>query len=198
MSEVLTCAVAPRSIAVIGASENPNKIGGRPILYMKRHGFRGAIYPVNPNRTEIQGLRSYPSLAALPQVPELVLVIVSGDAAVAAVDECAARGVRIAVVLASGFGETGEQGRAVQRAMTERARAAGMRIAGPNTQGLANFGTGAIANFSTLFIEIEPKDGPVAVVTGIMAMAATPSSWSADRTPPWRRRRAGSPPAPPP
>ena len=165
MSEVLTCAVAPRSIAVIGASENPNKIGGRPILYMKRHGFRGAIYPVNPNRTEIQGLRSYPSLAALPQVPELVLVIVSGDAAVAAVDECAARGVRIAVVLASGFGETGEQGRAVQRAMTERARAAGMRIAGPNTQGLANFGTGAIANFSTLFIEIEPKDGPVAVVS---------------------------------
>jgi acyl-CoA synthetase (NDP forming) len=163
--EVLTCAVAPRSIAVIGASENANKIGGRPILYMKRHGFRGAIYPVNPNRNEIQGLKSYPSLAALPEVPELVLVIVSGDAAVAAVDECAARGVRIAVVLASGFGETGEQGRAVQRAMTERARAAGMRIAGPNTQGLANFGTGAIANFSTLFIEIEPKDGPVAVVS---------------------------------
>ena len=65
-------------------------------------------------------------------------------------------GVKIAVVLASGFGETGEEGRAVQRAMTERARTAGMRIAGPNTQGLANFGTGAIANFSTLFIEIEP------------------------------------------
>jgi acyl-CoA synthetase (NDP forming) len=165
LSEVLTCAVAPRSIAVIGASENPNKIGGRPILYMKRHGFRGAIYPVNPSRSEIQGLKSYPSVGALPEVPELALVIVGGDAAVAAVDECAALGVKIVVVLASGFAETGEQGRAVQRAMTERARAAGMRIAGPNTQGLANFGTGAIANFSTLFIEIEPKDGPVAVVS---------------------------------
>src|SRR5438128_8256648 len=108
--EVLTCAVAPRSIAVIGASENPHKIGGRPILYMKRHGFRGAIYPVNPSRAEIQGLQSYPSVRALPEVPELALVIVSGEAAVAAVDECAALGVKIAVVLASGFGETGAQG----------------------------------------------------------------------------------------
>lgn len=165
MNDLLTFAVAPRSIAVIGASENPNKIGGRPILYMKRHGYQGAIYPINPSRAEIQGLKGYPSLAALPEAPELALVIVSGEAAVAAVDECAARGVKIAVVLASGFGETGEPGRAVQRAMAERARAAGMRIVGPNSQGLANFGTGAIANFSTLFTEITPQDGPVAIAS---------------------------------
>jgi acetate---CoA ligase (ADP-forming) len=169
--ELLVFAIAPRSIAVIGASENPNKIGGRPILYMKRHGYRGAIYPINPARSELQGLKSYPSLAALPEVPELALVIVSGEAAVAAVDECAARGVKVAVILASGFGETGEAGRAVQRAMAERARSSGMRIVGPNSQGLANFGNGAIANFSTLFNEVAPKDGPVAIASQSGAMS---------------------------
>jgi acyl-CoA synthetase (NDP forming) len=171
MTELLKSAIEPKSIAIIGASENPNKIGGRPILYMKRHGYRGAIYPINPNRTEIQGVKSYPSLASLPEVPELALVIVSGEAAVAAVDECAARGVKTAVVISSGFGETGEEGRAVQAAMVRRARAQGMRIVGPNSQGVANFGNGAIASFATLFSEIEPKDGPIAVASQSGAMS---------------------------
>ena len=165
MTDLLQAAIAPKSIAIIGASENTNKIGGRPIFYMARYGYQGAIYPINPNRDEIQGLKSYPSLAALPEVPELALVIVGGDATVAAVDECAARGVKAAIVIASGFGETGEEGRAVQQGMVDRARAAGMRIVGPNSQGLANFGNGAIASFSTMFVEVPPQDGPVAVVS---------------------------------
>lgn len=165
MTDVLKSAIEPKSIAIIGASENQNKIGGRPIHYMKRHGYKGAIYPINPNRSEIQGIKGYPSLAALPEVPELAMVIVGGEGAVAAVDECAERGVKTAVVIASGFGETGEQGRAVQRGMVERARARGMRIVGPNSQGLANFGNGTIANFSTLFTEIEPLDGPIAIAS---------------------------------
>lgn len=172
MSELLNSAIEPKSIAIIGASENTNKIGGRPIFYMQRHGYRGAIYPINPNRSEIQGLKSYSSLAALPEVPELALVIVSGEAAVAAVDECAARGVKAAIVIASGFGETGEEGRAVQRGMVERARAAGMRVIGPNSQGLANFGNGAVASFSTMFIEVPSLDGPVAVVSQSGGMSA--------------------------
>ena len=165
MAELLSSLIEPKSIAVIGASENSNKIGGRPIFYMQRHGYKGKIYPINPSRSEIQGLRGYPSLAALPEVPELALVIVSGDAAVAAVDECAERGVKSAIVIASGFGETGEQGRKVQQGMAERARARGMRIVGPNTQGLANFGNGAIASFSTMFIEVPALDGPIAVAS---------------------------------
>lgn len=172
MTDLLQAVLDPRSTAIIGASENPHKIGGRPIFYMKRHGYRGAIYPVNPNREEVQGLKCYPSLAALPEVPELAMVIVGGAAAVAAVDECAARGVKAAIIIASGFAETGEEGRAVQRAMVMRARAAGMRLVGPNTQGLANFGNGAVAGFSTLFVEVEPKDGPVAVVSQSGGMAA--------------------------
>lgn len=172
MPDLLQSALDPKSIAIIGASENPNKIGGRPIFYMKRDGYQGAIYPINPNRSEIQGLKSYASLGALPQVPELAIIIVSGESAVATVEECAARGVRCAIVIASGFGETGDEGRKVQQGMVKRSRAAGMRLIGPNTQGLANFGSGTVASFSTMFIEVLPQDGPVAVVSQSGGMSA--------------------------
>lgn len=174
MSDLLESALNPQSVAVIGASENVHKIGGRPIHYMRKHGFGGRIYPINPAREEVQGLKSYASLAALPEAPDLAMVVVGGEKAVEAVAQCAARGVKSAVVVASGFGETGEEGRAVQRAMVATARAAGMRLYGPNTQGLANFGTGAIAGFSTMFVEVPPADGPVGIVSqsgGMSAMA---------------------------
>ena len=170
----LRAALDPRSVAVIGASENPNKIGGRPIHYLGRFGFGGAIYPINPHRAEIQGHRSYPDLASLPEAPDLAIVAVPGQAAVAAVAASAERGVKVAIVMASGFGETGAAGRAEERAMVDAARAAGMRLIGPNTQGLANFGTGAIASFSTMFLESPPQDGPVAIVSQSGAMSVVP------------------------
>jgi acyl-CoA synthetase (NDP forming) len=172
MTDLLQSALDPKSIAIIGASDSINKIGGRPIHYMLRNRYAGRIYPINPGRAEIQGLQCYPSLAALPEVPDLALVIVGGDQTVPTVDDCARRGVKTAIVIASGFGETGAEGRAVQQAMVERARAAGMRIVGPNSQGLANFGNGAIASFSTMFIETEPRDGPIAVISQSGGMCA--------------------------
>ena len=172
MQDHLSSALNPRSVAIIGASENIHKIGGRPIHYMQCHGYRGAVYPINPAREEIQGHRSYAGLAALPEVPDLALIAVGGDKTVAAVEECAARGVKAAVVIASGFGETGPAGRELQDHMVATARAAGMRLYGPNTQGLANFGTGAIAGFSTMFIEVPPMDGPVGVVSQSGGMSA--------------------------
>lgn len=174
MTDLLTSALHPRSVAIIGASDNIHKIGGRPIYYMQRHGYQGAVYPINPAREEIQGHKSYDSLAALPEVPDLALVVVGGDKTVAAVEECAALGVKSAVVIASGFGETGPEGLELQRHMVAKARAAGMRLYGPNTQGLANFGSGAIAGFSTMFIEVPPQDGPIGIVSqsgGMSAMA---------------------------
>jgi acyl-CoA synthetase (NDP forming) len=162
---MLRFALSPRSVAVIGASDNPHKVGGRPILYMQRYGYRGAIYPVNPGRSTVQGLRAFARLEDLPEAPELAIVAVAGEEAVRAVESCAAQGVRVAVVMASGFGETGEAGRRVQEAMVQTARRAGMRIIGPNCQGLANFATGVVANFSTIFHETEGRDGPVAIVS---------------------------------
>ncbi|MCF7767598.1 MAG: acetate--CoA ligase family protein [Achromobacter pulmonis] len=162
----------PASIAIVGASDNPDKIGGRPIHYMRRHGYAGTLYPINPQRAEVQGERAWPSLAALPVAPDLAIVAVAGEQAVRAVDDCAALGVAAAIVISAGFSETGEAGRALQDAMTARARAAGMRIVGPNSQGLANFGNGAIASFSTMFLEVAPGDGPVAVISQSGGMCA--------------------------
>jgi acyl-CoA synthetase (NDP forming) len=165
----------PKSVAVIGASENPNKIGGRPLLYLSRFGFKGKVYPINPNRKEAQGYKAFPSLAALPEVPEVAIIAVPGDAAVDAVTECASAGVRVAVVMTSGFGETADPAaQEKQRLMAERGRASGMRIIGPNTQGLANIGTGAILSFSTMFLETEAKDGPVGIVSQSGAMSMVP------------------------
>jgi len=161
----LRAALDPASIAIVGASDNPHKVGGRPILYMKRYGYRGEIFPINPARERVQGLEAYPDLASLPRAPELAIVAVSGEEAVGAVEACAARGVKVCVVMSSGFGEIGASGQAMQARMLAAARGAGMRLVGPNCQGLANFASGAVANFSTVFNEVEGRDGPVAIVS---------------------------------
>ncbi|HVL36436.1 MAG TPA: CoA-binding protein, partial [Burkholderiales bacterium] len=162
---MLHFALAPRSVAVIGASDHPHKVGGRPLLYLQRYGYRGAIYPVNPGRTAVQGLRAFARVEDLPEAPELAVVAVAGEEAVRAVEACAARGVKAVVVMASGFGETGPEGLRAQQSLVETARQAGMRLIGPNCQGLANFATGMVANFSTIFHELEAREGPVAIVS---------------------------------
>lgn len=175
----LRAALDPKSIAVIGASDNPNKVGGRPVHFLGKFGFAGKIYPINPTRPEIQGHRSYASLADLPEAPEMVIVAVAGDNAIAAVEDCAAAGVKVAVVMASGFGEVDQHaGKAKERRMVEAAHKAGMRIVGPNSQGLANFGTGAIASFSTMFVDMEPvapnARGHVAMLSQSGALSTVP------------------------
>jgi acyl-CoA synthetase (NDP forming) len=171
----LRAALDPKSVAIIGASENPNKVGGRPVHYLQKFGFKGKIYPINPSRTEVQGEKCYKSLADLPEAPEMVIVAVAGDNAIGAVEDCAARGVKVAVVMASGFGEVDAiEGKAKERRMVEVAHKAGMRIVGPNSQGLANFGTGAIASFSTMFMEFDRVEGHVAMLSQSGALSTVP------------------------
>jgi len=175
MREALRTVLNPKSVAVIGASENENKIGGRPLLYLSRHGYKGKVYPINPKRAEIQGFKAYPSLADVPDAPEAAIVALAGDAAIEAVEQCAQRGVKTAVVMTSGFGETDPvAGKAKEKRMRDAAHAGGMRIVGPNSQGLANFGTGAILSFSTMYIEAPPLDGPIAIVSQSGAMSVVP------------------------
>lgn len=127
---------SPRSIAVIGASADATKLTGRPIAYLEKHGFAGAIYPVNPRTETIGSRRCYPDVAALPEVTDVGLVLLGAERAVAAVEQLARAGAAAAVVLASGFGEAGEDGRRRQQALREAA--GGMRLLGPNTIGLVN------------------------------------------------------------
>ncbi len=171
----LAAALNPASIAIIGASDNPHKVGGRPLMYLSRFGYRGRVYPINPARDRVQGAQAYPDLGSLPEVPDLAVVAVPGAQTPDTVRACAARGVKVAIVMASGFGETlNPEGRATEAAMVADARAAGMRLVGPNSQGLANFGTGVVASFSTMFVEVEPADGPVAIVSQSGVMSVLP------------------------
>jgi acetate---CoA ligase (ADP-forming) len=171
----LKAALDPRSVAIIGASENPNKVGGRPVHYLDKFGFKGKIFPINPSRPEVQGHTCYKSLADLPEAPEMVIVAVAGDNAIGAVEDCAAHGVKVAVVMASGFGEVDAvEGKAKERRMVEVAHKAGMRIVGPNSQGLANFGTGAIASFSTMFMDMDRAEGHVAMLSQSGALSTVP------------------------
>jgi acetate---CoA ligase (ADP-forming) len=178
----LKAALDPRSVAIIGASENPNKVGGRPVHYLDKFGFRGSIFPINPSRSEVQGHKCYKSLDDLPEAPEMVIVAVAGDNAIGVVEDCAAHGVKVAVVMASGFGEVDAvEGKAKERRMVDAARKAGMRIVGPNSQGLANFGTGAIASFSTMFMDMERAEGHVAMLSQSGALSTVPVGFLRER-----------------
>lgn len=128
--------LTPRSVAIIGASADANKTAGRPVAYLRKHGFSGDIYPVNPRVQSIDGLRCYPDIASLPQVPDVGIVLLGAERAHQAVRELAQRGTAAAIVLASGYTETGEEGARRQQQLREAA--GGMRLLGPNTIGLVN------------------------------------------------------------
>ena len=132
----------PRSVAVIGASADVTKTAGRPVSYLVKHGFAGKIFPVNPKASEICGLRCYPDLASLPEVPDVGIVLLGAERAQQAVRELAQLGCSAAIVLASGYTEVGEEG---ARRQTQLLEAAGsMRILGPNTIGLVNITDGVV------------------------------------------------------
>ncbi|UOY02612.1 acetate--CoA ligase family protein [Blastococcus sp. PRF04-17] len=165
----------PSSVAVVGASDDTEKIGGRPLRYMREFGFAGRVVPVNPRRDTVQGLPAVPSLQDSPVVPDVALIAVPGAAAVEAVATAADMGVPGCVVMSSGFAETGTaEGERLQAELLGHARRSGMRIVGPNSQGLATFSSGAVLGFSTLFTEEPPEDGPVGIVSQSGALASVP------------------------
>ncbi len=163
MPDALDALLSPRSVAVIGASADATRIGGRPIDYMRRWGFAGAILPVNPNRAEIQGLPCYASVAALPIVPDVAIIAVPGEAAVDAVAALAGRGARAAVVFTAGFAETGPEGLALQGRIV--AAAGGMRLLGPNTLGVFNARDNFYATFTASLEGGKPLPGRIAIVS---------------------------------
>lgn len=171
----------PRRVAIVGATEDRNRVGGRPLHYLRSFGFAGDVYPVNPRRETVQGLRAYPSLEALPETPDVAVVAVGADHAIEVVQQCAARGIGGAVVMSSGFGETGPEGGRRQHALAAQARALGVRLIGPNAQGIANFHNGAVLNFSTMFMEVPPADGPVAIVSQSGAASVMPYAMLRER-----------------
>lgn len=155
----------PRSVAVVGASSDSNKIGGRPLHFLKRGGFAGGLYPINPGAPEVQGVPAFASLDAVPGTIDLAIVALAAPQATAAVRAAAAKGARAAVVFSAGFGEEGEAGRAMQAELLAVAKQADIRLLGPNSLGIFVPDHGLFATFATALDGAWPKPGGVAIVT---------------------------------
>ena len=160
----LQALLSPRSIAILGASADLSKINGRTLRFLLDKGYQGRIFPVNPKYADIAGLRCYPDIAALPEAPDLTVIAVPAAQVPAAVRGLVRRGGHAAVIFSSGFAEMGEAGRALELEITVAARAAGLRLCGPNCLGLINAFDNVIATFGQ-FAEGATPPGPVAFVT---------------------------------
>ncbi|WP_417625746.1 acetate--CoA ligase family protein [Pararhodobacter aggregans] len=165
MRDAFDALFAPASVALVGASDDASRIGGRPLRYLREAGFKGRVLPVNPKRETVQGLPAYASIAALPEVPDTAILALPAAATLQAVEECAAKGVRSAVIFSAGFAETGHEGEALQARLTATAREAGMRLLGPNCLGVFNPALGYYGTFSVILDREMIAPGPVGIVS---------------------------------
>lgn len=149
---------SPKSIAIIGASREPLKIPGLLLNFLRKNEFPGAIYPVNPNYDDINGLKCYPKIAAVGEPIDLAIVIIPAKLVVGALEECAAVGVKNAIIISSGFAEEGGESTGMQDEIAAIAKRTGMRISGPNAEGFYNEPGKIAATFSPT-VDVKP-DAP--------------------------------------
>ncbi|WP_433875328.1 acetate--CoA ligase family protein [Sinomonas atrocyanea] len=145
--------LAPRSVAIIGASNDPAKTTGRPQQFLAQSGFTGAAYFINPSRESVQGVKAWPSVSSLPEVPDHVYIMTGAEAAIEAVRECAHAGVRVATVLSSGFAEEGEAGREREDRLRAAAAEGSLRLVGPSSLGVVNPRNGLMLTGNAAFGE---------------------------------------------
>src|SRR5258706_15267913 len=164
---------APDSIALIGASRDQEKIPGRLLSMLRKNEFPGKIYPVNPNYGDIDGLKCFSSIADVGQPIDLAIVIIPARAVLGAFEQCAAVGVKNAVIISSGFAEEGGNSAAMQDAIVQLAKKTGMRISGPNAEGFYSQAQRVAATFSPT-VDVKPGVAPLVATTrrvGIVAQS---------------------------
>lgn len=130
--------LSPRSVALVGASDDPSKTAARPLRFIRQAGFDGDVYPINPNRDTVLGEKAWPSLRKLPVVPEHAFILTPTDAAIDALQECAELGVPVATILAAGFSESGPEGEAREERVRKIVEQTGIRVLGPSGLGMVN------------------------------------------------------------
>lgn len=161
----LSSLLHPQAVAVVGASENPDKVGGRPLRHLLAHGYAGRLYPVTQRGNSVLGLPAYASLDLLPEVPDVAILSVPAVNARTEIENCARLGIPNVLLFSSGFAEVGETGRAAQETLSAICRNAGIRLLGPNTIGVANFANGAVLSFASIYLDCPHQDGPVSIVS---------------------------------
>ena len=164
-SDPIAAILRPRSIAIAGASADPGKIGSLPLTFLRKHGYPGALYPINPTVREIGGLPCYAGLGAIGQDVDLLVIAVAASRIPELLGECRPGQVKSAIVLSSGYAELGAEGAALQRELSAQAQSKGIRFVGPNSVGLANLWDKVIPSISQVFDQPDLKPGPIALVS---------------------------------
>jgi acyl-CoA synthetase (NDP forming) len=157
--------LSPRCVAIVGQSDDAGKTAGRPLKFLRQAGFSGRIYPVNARREQVLGERAWPSIVALPEVPDHVYIVTPTDAAIEAVEACGRFGVKVATVLADGFAETGAQGLAREARLRAICAATGIRIVGPSSLGVVDLRSKAMLTANAVFDEQDWPAGRIFVAS---------------------------------
>ena len=153
----------PASIALVGASPDPAKLAGRPLVYLRKYGFAGRIYPVNPKHAQIDGVPCFASIRDLPQGIDLALILLPASGVADALEQCGQRGIASVISIAGGFAEAGEA--RAQELLADICRRYGIRLVGPNCVGLLQPAHGVTATFSSELKNAMPRPGKVALLT---------------------------------
>src|SRR5690242_16334445 len=163
----------PRSVAVVGASARPGSVGGVLMRNLLGNPFGGVVYPVNPNRKAVQGVRCYPDVAALPEAVDLAVIATPAAAVPGVVADCAARGVEAAIIISAGFSERGPEGRELER-QVRNAAGGRMRIVGPNCLGVIH----PPSNLNASFAAGMARPGQVALLSQSGAICTAILDWA--------------------
>jgi len=172
---MLSSIFEPASIAVVGASNNEIKWGGR-IFKNILEGFKGHVYPVNPKEKEVQGVTSYRSILDIPDEVELAVIAIPAQFVLSVVDECGEKGVKGLVVISAGFSETGDAGTDLEQKLVSMVRKYGMRMIGPNTLGIVN----EPVNLNATVIGRLPSPGPISFITQSGTLGLAIAEWTID------------------
>lgn len=167
----------PRSVAVIGASREPSKVGHAVLKNIVNSGFQGKVYPINPKAEEILGIKSYKSVLDVPEDIDMAVIVVPASIALDAAEECGKKGVKYLIVISAGFKEIGGEGIERERKLVEIARKYGMRIVGPNCLGIIDTYTPINASFSATM----PRRGSIAFISQSGALLTAILDWSIKR-----------------
>ena len=161
----------PRSIAIIGASGHPRKPGGRPLAALRKRGYAGRVFPVNPRYDEMAGVKCYPTILDVPDDVDMAIISVPANSVPDVLRQCGAKGVKAVVIFSGGFSEVGARGEALQREITDLARENDFRILGPNCLGIINSRNSVMASFAHI-VDLEPVPGTLGLVTQSGAFGA--------------------------
>lgn len=171
---MLAAIFSPQSVAVIGASPDPVRLGHRVLKNILDHGYQGNIYPIHPRATEVLGLCAYPSVLDVPNPIDLAVVVIPPQHVIAAVDECGRKGIKGLVVITAGFKEVGGAGRELERELLATVRRYGMRMIGPNSLGIID----TISKLNASFANAMPLPGNIALMSQSGAICTAILDWS--------------------